>query len=122
MFVIDWEMAHLGVPNLDFGEMIAEMYTIWLYKQIPAALLMMESFAGAYGEVSEAHAFRTAVQVGAHIVCITSIVGWGSPEEIGKAMLIGKNIIVHAWEKDRSWFEKGDLACLFQQAGKGPND
>lgn len=116
MLVIDWEMAHMGVPNVDFGEMIAELYTIWLYKRIPAALWMMEAFVGAYGEVSQEHAFRTAVQVGAHIVCVTSTLGWGTGEEVEKAVVVGKNIIVHAWEKDRSWFEEGDLACMFRQA------
>lgn len=115
MLVIDWEMAHLGVPNLDFGEMIAELYTIWLYKRVPAALWIMEAFVDAHGEVSLGHAFRTAVQVGAHIVCVTSIVGWGAPNEIEKAVVVGKDIIVHAWEKDRAWFEEGDLACIFRQ-------
>lgn len=116
MLIIDWEMAHLGVPNLDFGEMIAELYTIWLYRRIPAALWIMEEFVSAYSEVSQEHAFRTAIQVGAHIVCITSIVGWGTPKEVEKAVVAGRDIIVHAWEKDRSWFEKSDLACIFRQA------
>lgn len=115
VLIIDWEMAHLGVPNLDLGEMIAEMYTIWLYKSIPAALWMMEAFVGAYGEVTEEHAFRTAIQVGAHIVCVTSTVGWGPPEQVEEAVGIGRDIIVHAWGKNRSWFEKGELACIFRQ-------
>lgn len=115
VFVIDWEMAHIGVPNVDFGQIIAEMYTIWLYKSIPAGLWLMEGLVDAYGEVTEEFAFRTAIQVGAHLVCVTSIVGWGPPEQIEKAVAIGKDIIVLAWKKDRSWFEKGELACIFRQ-------
>lgn len=115
VFVIDWEMAHLGVPNVDFGQMIAEMYTTWLFKSIPSGLWMMESLVYAYGEVTEEFAFRTAIQVGTHLVCVISTLGWGPPEQVEKAIVIGRDIIVHAWNKDRSWFEKGELACIFSQ-------
>ncbi|EMT72748.1 kinase-like domain-containing protein [Fusarium oxysporum II5] len=38
VFVVDWEMTQLGLPSVDFGEMIAEMYALWLYKSIDAGL------------------------------------------------------------------------------------
>ncbi|KAI1078469.1 kinase-like domain-containing protein [Whalleya microplaca] len=116
MFVIDWETAQLGVPNLDLGQMIAELYELKIYKKITAGLWMVQGFTEGYGEVSEDFAFRTAIQVGAHLICFgTTVEGWGTPEQIKDVARIGKETVVHAWQKDRSWFEGGDLACLFSK-------
>ncbi|KAI8663858.1 APH domain-containing protein [Fusarium keratoplasticum] len=82
MLVIDWESTQLGLPSADFGQMIAEMYALWLYKSITAGLWMMEGFIDAYGNVSQDFAFRTAIQTGAHLLCITTTFpGWGTPEQ-----------------------------------------
>ncbi|KAI0540880.1 kinase-like domain-containing protein [Xylaria digitata] len=114
MFVIDWEMSQIGVPNLDFGQMVAELYELKLYKSITAGLWMVQGFAEGYGQVSDDFAFRTAIQVGAHLVSFgTSVQGWGTPEQVEMVARTGRDIIVHAWQKDRGWFERGDLACLF---------
>lgn len=115
VFVIDWEMSQMGVPNLDIGQMIAELFEMKLYKSVTAGLWMMQGFVEGYGGVSEDFAFRTAIQVGAHMVCFgTSVEGWGTPEKVEMVARTGRDIIVHAWQKDREWFEGGDLACLFQ--------
>ncbi|KAI8634995.1 kinase-like domain-containing protein [Xylariaceae sp. FL1651] len=115
MFVIDWELSQVGVPNLDVGQMIAELYEMKLYKNITAGLWMVQGFVNGYGAVSEDFAFRTAIQIGAHLVCFgTSVQGWGTPEQVKMVARAGRDLIVHAWQKDRKWFEGGDLACLFQ--------
>ncbi|KAJ3460940.1 hypothetical protein MRS44_011807 [Fusarium solani] len=62
MLVIDWECTQLGFPSVDFGQMIAEMYALWLYKSITAGLWMMGGFIEAYGNASQDFAFRTAIQ------------------------------------------------------------
>ncbi|KAI0526377.1 kinase-like domain-containing protein [Xylaria bambusicola] len=117
MFVIDWEMAQMGLPNLDFGQMVAELYELKLYKDITAGLWMVQGFAEGYGEVSDDFAFRTAIQIGAHLVSFgTSVQGWGTPEQVEMVARTGRDIIVHAWQKDRAWFQQGDLACLFGSA------
>ncbi|CAJ2506030.1 Uu.00g001600.m01.CDS01 [Anthostomella pinea] len=116
MFVIDWEMSQIGVPGLDVGQMIAELYELKLYRSIEAGLWMVQGFVEGYGIVSEDFAFRTAIQVGAHLVCFgTSVQGWGPPVQVEVVARTGKEIIVHAWRKDRKWFEGGDLACLFSK-------
>ncbi|KAI2471420.1 kinase-like domain-containing protein [Annulohypoxylon bovei var. microspora] len=118
MFVIDWEMAQLGKLNLDLGQMIAELYELKLYKDIVAGLWIIQGFVGGYGAVSEDFAFRTAIQAGAHLISFgTSVRGWGTQEQVENCARVGKEIIVHAWKKDRRWFEEGDLACLFSRAG-----
>ncbi|KAJ4269839.1 hypothetical protein NW762_001508 [Fusarium torreyae] len=115
MLVIDWELTQPGLPSVDFGEMIAEMYALWLYKSITAGLWMMEGFVEGYGKISEDFAFRTAIQTGTHLLCVTTDgAKWGTPEQLEKVVGVGRDIIVHAWKKDRAWFEKGDLTCLFK--------
>lgn len=107
-------MAQLGVPSLDLGQMLAEMYELWLYKRVRAGLWMMEGFVEGYGAVTEASGLRTAVQLGAHLVCFgTSVPGWGAPEQVQAVARAGRDIICHAWRKDMIWFESGELACLF---------
>ncbi|KAI1331077.1 kinase-like domain-containing protein [Xylariaceae sp. FL0255] len=115
VFVIDWELAQLGIPNLDLGQMVAEMYELKLYKNITAGLWMVQGFLRGYGTVTDEFAFRTAIQIGAHLVCFgTSVQGWGSQEQVEMVARTGRDIIVHAWNKDRKWFENSDLCCLFQ--------
>ncbi|RSL91619.1 hypothetical protein CDV31_015432 [Fusarium ambrosium] len=115
MLVIDWECTQLGFPSVDFGQMIAEMYALWLYKSITAGLWMMEGFIEGYGNVSQDFAFRTAIQTGAHLLCTTTTFpGWGTPEQVDEVARVGRDIIVHAWKKDVAWFKRGDLACLFR--------
>ncbi|KAF5642236.1 phosphotransferase enzyme family [Fusarium tjaetaba] len=114
VFVVDWEMTQLGLPSVDVGQMIAEMYALSLYKSVDAGLWMMGGFIEGYGDISEDFAFRTAIHVGTHLVCVTTdFPAWGH-ENYARVVEVGRDIIVHAWEKDRDWFQKGDLACLFQ--------
>ncbi|KAI2782880.1 kinase-like domain-containing protein [Daldinia loculata] len=114
MFVIDWEMSQIGKPNLDVGQMLAELYELKLYKDKSAGLFMAQGFMEGYGPVSEEFAFRTAIQVGAHLVSFGMIVpGWGSIEQVEECGRLGRDMITHAWEKDRRWFEESDFAFLF---------
>ncbi|EWY99917.1 hypothetical protein FOYG_03844 [Fusarium oxysporum NRRL 32931] len=88
LFVVNWELTRLGLPSVDFGQMIAEMYALWLWKSVDAGLWMMEGFIKGYGA--------------------------RGPENYERVVAVGRDIIVHAWKKDREWFEEGDLACLFR--------
>ncbi|CAI6018034.1 unnamed protein product [Clonostachys chloroleuca] len=91
LFVVDWEMS------------------------MPAGRWMMESMVEAYGPLTEEFAFRTAIQVGAHLVCVITDLNRVPTDQLEKAAATGKEILVHAWKKDRAWFENSDFACLFRQ-------
>ena len=108
-------MMHLNVPNVDFGQMIAELYFFWVFKSIPAGLWMLEAMVDAYGPVTEEFAYRTLIQIGAHLVCAITDLSRVPPEQLEKSVTVGKELIMHAWNKDRTWFEKSELACIFRQ-------
>lgn len=98
--------------------MIAEMYALWLYKGIDEALSMMYGFIDSYNrgeDVTETFAFRSMIQAGAHLLCITTTFpGWGSKEKIEEVASVGRDILVHGWKRDRTWFEKSELGRLFK--------
>ena len=120
VFVVDWELAQPGVPNLDLGQMIAELYELWLYRSIDAGLWMIQGLVETYGASDEDFAFRTAIQVGVHLISFgTSVQGWGTPEQVEAVARTGRDLVVNGWEKRRAWFEGGDLECLFGQVTSG---
>jgi hypothetical protein len=104
------------MPSFDVGQMVAEMYALWLYKSIVAGLWMLQGLVAAYRPPSQEFAFRAALQVGAHLICITTAFGnWGTPQQLEEVVRVGRDIVLHAWHKDRTWFEQGELACLFAE-------
>ncbi|KAK3900275.1 kinase-like domain-containing protein [Staphylotrichum tortipilum] len=116
VFVVDWEVFSLGLPALDLGQMIAEMYELSLYKGMDEGKWFIEGFAAGYGVVDDDFAFRVAMHAGAHLVVWgSSVPGWGSSEQVEQVVGVGRDIILHAWAKDRAWFEAGVLGCLFRR-------
>ncbi|KAH6661238.1 kinase-like domain-containing protein [Truncatella angustata] len=114
VFVIDWEMAQLGVHSLDFGQMLGEMYALWVYRRSETGLWLLEGFCEGLHLKDEKVAFRTAAQLGCHLVAFDSVIPtWGTPEQGKECARVGRDLIVHAWKRDRLWFEQSDLACLF---------
>ena len=75
----------------------------------------MEGLVEGYGKSSEDFAFRNAIQTGTHLRCVTTDgPKWGTPSQLEEVVGVGRDVIVHAWKRDRAWFEKGDLAYLFK--------
>lgn len=115
VFIIDWEMCQLGVPSMDHGQMLGEMYQLWVYKKIDAGLWMVQGYAEGVAERDEAAAWRTAVQLGCHLLCFGTVVpGWGTPEQVREIAKIGRDIVVNSWNRNREWMENSDLKCLFE--------
>ena len=93
--------------------MIAELYAFWLYKKIDAGLWMVLGYVEGLGEQSEMAVWRNAVQVGVHLLSFSTIAGWGTPDQIEDVARLARDIVVNAWARNREWFEKSELACLF---------
>ncbi|KAJ6031053.1 kinase-like domain-containing protein [Penicillium herquei] len=114
IFVVDWEMAQLGPPAIDHGEMVGEMYALWFYRKIDAGLWMIQGYADGLGNQTEDQAWRIVLQIGVHLLTFGVIApNWGTPDQVKDLARVGKEIVVNSWKKDRSWVEGTELACFF---------
>jgi hypothetical protein len=108
------------VQALDHGEMIGELYALWLYDKIDAALWMVQGYAEGLEEQREASVWRTAVQVGVHLLSFRALhPGRGTLEQVEEVVRLGRDVIVNGWEKNREWFEESELRCLFTKVTRG---
>ncbi|KAJ5616366.1 hypothetical protein N7537_001480 [Penicillium hordei] len=115
MFIVDWEMSQIGSRALDLGQMIAELYETKLFKNVDGGVWIIQGFLEGYGALDNEMAFRTAIHVGVHLVCWGSRVpGWGTQKQIEEVVKLGRDLIVYGWRKDKAWFAKGTLSCLFK--------
>ncbi|KAH8902612.1 hypothetical protein BR93DRAFT_962166 [Coniochaeta sp. PMI_546] len=115
MLVVDWENAQLGVENLDHGEMIGEMYALWVYKRVDGGLWMVQGYTEGLGTRTEEFIWRLAVEIGCHLLSFGTIApGWGTPSQVDDVARHGRDIILNARQKDRAWFDQSELACLFK--------
>ncbi|KAF9878851.1 phosphotransferase enzyme family protein [Colletotrichum karsti] len=114
LFVVDWENAQLGVPIMDHGEMLGELYAIWLCQRKEASLWIAEGYCRGLGNLSESLAFRIALQLGVHLISFGAISReMESSEQTREVARIGGEIIVNAWGKQKAWFEQSELSVLF---------
>ncbi|KAL6399593.1 hypothetical protein AUP68_16998 [Ilyonectria robusta] len=112
--IIDWELAQLGTPAYDLGQLFAEFYFLTHFQSIPAGTALISSFMNGYGPLTGEMAFRVAVDFGAHLVLWpyrTS--GAGEGEVVETCVGIGRDAITHAEERDKSWFKGGVLHSVF---------
>lgn len=107
-------MCQLWKPQLDLGQMIAELYELTLYKDIQAGLWLIDGFVSGYGSTDDDFVYRTLLHVGTHLVGFgSSVAGWGTHEQCQNVARTGRDIILRSWQKDRDWFKQHDLASLF---------
>ncbi|KAF7595174.1 hypothetical protein BBP40_007141 [Aspergillus hancockii] len=115
LFIIDWELAQCGTRALDLGQMMAELYELKHFKGIDAGVWIIQGIAEGYPGLSEELAFRTLIHVGTHLICWgTTVPGWGTDEQVAEVARTGRDLIVQAWKKDKSWFNGGAWECLFK--------
>ncbi|KEF57998.1 uncharacterized protein A1O9_05921 [Exophiala aquamarina CBS 119918] len=114
IFVVDWEVIHMGGRHFDFGQMAVELYLLWLRKGITAGLWILEGLITAFHGLDEDLAFRVAIHMGSYLICMAPLTPeWGTPEQIEDLVRAGRDILFHAWNKDGVWFGNSELACLF---------
>ncbi|RDW88691.1 hypothetical protein BP6252_00723 [Coleophoma cylindrospora] len=114
MFIIDWELSHIGSIAFDLGQMFAELFELKHFKSIDAGTELIAAFMQGYGRLPRDLAFRTAVHFGTHLICWgSSVQGWGTKEQVEKVVEIGRDFVTRAWAGDREWFVGSPLDCLF---------
>ncbi|KAL4745296.1 hypothetical protein BDW72DRAFT_211544 [Aspergillus terricola var. indicus] len=117
LFITDWELAQRGARALDLGQMIAELYMLKHYKDIDAGLWVIEGFLEGYGyqHIPQKIAFRTLIHVGVHFIFFGSTTpGWGSQEQVLNLVELGRELVVRAWETDRTWFDGNFWEVFFK--------
>lgn len=115
MFAIDWELTQIGHKALDLGQMIAELYETKLFKGVEHGIWIIEGFLEGYGSLSDEMAFRTAIHVGVHLICWGSRVSnWGTQNQVEDVVKVGKDLVLQAWARNKSWFEQDAMGCLFK--------
>lgn len=114
LFVVDWENGQLGEENLDHGEMIGELYALWLCQKMEAALWMVQGYSDGLGPRPTDFLWRLTVQVGVHLLSFGTL--GGAPAQAGDVARHGRDLVVNAWKKNRAWFEETELSCLFSRA------
>ncbi|KAI8192522.1 hypothetical protein K4K51_000006 [Colletotrichum sp. SAR 10_75] len=113
LFVVDWENAQIGVPAMDHGEMIGELYSTWLYDGSDAGIHVIEGYAAGLGSLPVDVALRIAAQVGVHLLSFGTLAQDKSELEIDHVAREGRDIIVNSCKKNQAWFKDHVLRCLF---------
>ncbi|KAK4210543.1 kinase-like domain-containing protein [Rhypophila decipiens] len=113
VFVVDWEVLSLGIPQRDVGQMIAELFMLKLFKDIDAGEWIIKGFLKGYGRFKTVQeAFRTLIHIGAHLVVIGgTLPGWADKEgDVERVVELGRDMIFRGYAQDRHWFE-GRAEC-----------
>jgi hypothetical protein len=120
LFVIDWEFTQLGPKAYDLGQILGDLYERLHFTPASAASVqsLIRGFAAGYGVLDDDEAFRVAIHAGQHLVCWyirrdpTASFGC-SIETVREAVRVGTEFVVRGWKRQRRWFERSELACLF---------
>ncbi|KAG5643867.1 hypothetical protein DXG03_009551 [Asterophora parasitica] len=117
LYVLDWELAKLGVPGVEIGQFCAEVDL--LRRFIPStedsASTVLNTFLQAYAEEAidnEQVARNALVHWGTHLVVWTPRVEWGDKEATRKVVKEGIQIIIAASGGTREEFRGSPVAPL----------
>jgi hypothetical protein len=115
LYIVDWETIHLNGRHFDIGQMAVELYLLWIRDGMTAGIWLMNGLVSAIDKLDEKLAYRVAMHMGSYLICMATFPPeWGDEEKIKGIVSHGRDMIVHAWNKDRVWFEQRELACLFR--------
>ncbi|GKZ33665.1 hypothetical protein AbraIFM66950_003694 [Aspergillus brasiliensis] len=112
--IIDWEVSQLGSVAIDLGQMLAELYLLTHFQSVTVASGMILPFMVGYGSLKDEMAFRVALEFGMHLV-LWPCRGSSIRDDllVENCVCLGKDMIVHAEEKDKLWFRGGVLDSIF---------
>jgi 5-methylthioribose kinase len=117
LYVLDWEMATVGLRGLDIGQFCGEMRLLQRFypSRQKEASTIMKSFLSAYKvgrESDETLARVTVSHAGAYLAVWASLEQPGNREETRGAVAEGVDLLIGGAEGTRTWLEGsfvGDL-------------
>ena len=119
IFIVDFELSHIGHRSQDLGQCFAELYNLYHFKNHASALKIISGLCEGYktGPVtpSDDFAFQVAMNFGIHLLVFPHNVGLGTKEdpEIIECSRFGNDLLVRGWRGDREWFRGGVMDALF---------
>ncbi|KAI6008387.1 kinase-like domain-containing protein [Pisolithus orientalis] len=99
LYVVDWEVAKMGLPGLDLGQLCAELYLISRFypRRKESAEAVITSFLSTYrrcnNKVDPALAGVTVGHIGAHLVTLGPRISWGGREQTRKVVQEGVEML-----------------------------
>jgi Phosphotransferase enzyme family len=120
VFVVDWEIAKVGLAGLDVGQFCAELATLRQFRpeRAEAAGEVLKNFVRAYfaGDVgSEADETRRVAlgHFGVHLAAWTPRTGWNAGAEATRAVVLnGVARLAEGADADRIWTDE-ELVQIF---------
>jgi len=95
--------------------MFAELYQLKHFKDNEAGIWLIESFIQGYGKLDDELAFKVLIHVGVHFISFwkSRVLWWGTEEQCRELVVVGRDLIVGAWEKKREAFRGSVWEKLF---------
>ncbi|KAJ8133399.1 hypothetical protein O1611_g217 [Lasiodiplodia mahajangana] len=118
LFIIDWENTQFGHRAVDVGGILADLYERSHFKDVTVAIRVMRGFMDSYGPLSDEFAYRVAIHAGVHLICWYCRRDRNAPlpyplPKVLAALELGRDWILKAWAKDKSWLQTTVLGPLF---------
>jgi hypothetical protein len=125
--VVDWEATRPGLPYMDVGQLVAELYLLRrFYPETEHAVnICLDNFLRGYREaisgemigevirVDDAFVRGAAMQVGVHLVIWTPrIESWKPATRVREVVEEGLEMILKGWIGDESWLRNSLVGKL----------
>ena len=93
--VVDWELAKTGIPELDVGQFLAELYLICRFDTEAgvAAAAMARAFWGTYRGLHAFNLQAVTTHCGVHLIAWTPRVPWGGKETTRRVVMEGMEMM-----------------------------
>jgi hypothetical protein len=119
LYVLDWEMAMAGLPEMDIGSFRGEMRLLQRFhpSRQEEASTITRSFLSGYKQGSgpdEALARVTITHVGAYLVARTPQEPLGDREKIRETVAEGVGLLIGSAEGTREWLEGSQVRHLLR--------
>jgi hypothetical protein len=114
--VIDWEISHVGSLASDTAQMFAGLYLLDHSQSTTAGCAMIAAFSAGYGALTDEVAFRVASEFGVRLLSVSvpsHEPGDSSDSQVREILELGRDMVVHAEDRDKAWFRGGVLDGIF---------
>ncbi|KAF9469683.1 kinase-like domain-containing protein [Collybia nuda] len=117
IYILDWEVAKTGLPELDLGQFCAEMDLLRRFHPecAESAGKTISTFLGTYSELCRpdiSFARRAITHWGVHLVAWVPRIPWGSKEDTRKTVEEGVSLLVEGYTGSDEWVKSSFVKDL----------